>query len=364
MIYPNLTIVDLSHYALISVRGPDAQKFLQGQLTCDMRDITETHHNLGAYCNLKGRVIAIFRIFLKDNIYYLQLPKELVENTLKKLKKHAMFSKVTIEENTEWKKIGVAGKNAEKILSEIFNTPIVYENGKTTQQAALEVFKRQEHSTKDNVLSQNNIIILSFPVLPSSKIESKNLIDIGSEHSKGSENSISNGFARFELLGPSQMINSIWESLLQSKSEKVEIKKEEFWKLLDIEAEIPEIFKETTEIFLPHYINLPQLNAVSFTKGCYHGQEVIARMEYKANIKRHLYHIILPITDAPIPVNVSVRIPVCVPAPGALLFLKNNPESKDIGTVVMASQSAAGIEMLVEILDEYKDFDLNTKETV
>ncbi len=86
-----LTITELKDYALISVSGPDALKFLQGQLTCDMQNIIETRHQLGAYCNLKGRVIALFRIFLKNNTYYLQLPVGLVDNTLKKLKTWHVF---------------------------------------------------------------------------------------------------------------------------------------------------------------------------------------------------------------------------------------------------------------------------------
>lgn len=60
------------------------------------------------------------------------------------------------------------------------------------------------------------------------------------------------------------------------------------WKLTNIESHIPEIFKDTSGNFLPHNINLPQIKAISFTKGCYRGQEIISRMEYKAKIKKCL----------------------------------------------------------------------------
>ena len=63
----------------------------------------------------------------------------------------------------------------------------------------------------------------------------------------------------------------------------------DIWKSLDIQAGIPAIYPETSEKFLPHEINLPQLNAVNFKKGCYTGQEIIARMEYRGKLKNHLY---------------------------------------------------------------------------
>jgi folate-binding protein YgfZ len=62
------------------------------------------------------------------------------------------------------------------------------------------------------------------------------------------------------------------------------------WKYLDIKNGIPAIYPETSEKFLPHEIDLPKLNGVSFKKGCYTGQEIIARMEYRGKLKNHLYH--------------------------------------------------------------------------
>jgi len=299
----SLTITELKHYALISVSGPDALKFLQGQLTCDMQNITETHHQLGAYCTLKGRVIALFRIFLKDNIYYLQFPIGLVENLLKKLKKHGMFSKISIQdESHQWQKIGVSGKPAAKVLSEILNKEIIYEVNKT------------EQALRD---LQNDILILSLPGLE----------------------------PRFELIAPSTtsspptLNQTLWETL----SQRAEIQDLEYWKLLDIRAGIPEIWPETTEQLLPHYINLPHLNAVSFTKGCYCGQEIIARMEYRAKIKRRMIQAILLNTHK-------------APLPGTLLFEKTEKSSdpkKDVGTVITASSTAKGVEMLIEVLDEH-----------
>ncbi len=217
-----------------------------------------------------------------------------------------MFSKISIQdESHQWQKIGVSGRDADKILSEILNKNIIYEANHAKQ------IERdlQQHIFNDT----NDILILSLP---------------------GNE-------PRFELIAPStsSSLTTLWEIL----SQQAEIQDLEYWKLLDIRSGIPEIWPETTEQLLPHYINLPQLNAVSFTKGCYCGQEIIARMEYRAKIKRHMIHAILPNTRQ-------------VPVPGTLLFEKNEENSdqtKDIGTVVTASPTATGVEMLIEVLDEY-----------
>jgi folate-binding Fe-S cluster repair protein YgfZ len=109
-----ITQVKLDAYALISVSGPDAQSFLQGQLTCDLKDLDPTHLRLGAYCNLKGRVIVLFKLFLVDSVYYLQCPKDLVDRSLAKLKQHALFSRVDIRDQSEhYIKIGLIGEEKE-----------------------------------------------------------------------------------------------------------------------------------------------------------------------------------------------------------------------------------------------------------
>lgn len=71
------------------------------------------------------------------------------------------------------------------------------------------------------------------------------------------------------------------------------------WKLLDMQEGIPAVYPETSGLFLPHDINLPDLNAVSFTKGCFTGQEIIARMHHRGKPKKHLYRGFSPVMLAP-----------------------------------------------------------------
>jgi folate-binding protein YgfZ len=233
MNYPTAFIVDLSPVdGLIAVSGQDAVSFLQGQLTVDMHEIKTKKHSLAAFCNLKGRIHALFRLFYDQDTYYLAAPKEIISPAVTQLKKFARFSKVTLTEVSEqWQHFG------------IFNAEYFDAAG---------------------------IICLK----------------------------LSNNPQRVELWGLISAMQAQWNKL----SLTLPIKTVNEWKLLDIEAGIPNIWPETQEKFLPHYLNLPQLGAVSFSKGCYVGQEIIARMQYRGNVKRGLSRALidnLPILPAP-----------------------------------------------------------------
>lgn len=174
--------VDTSSLGLLAIRGARAKEFLQGQLTCHMDEITPTHSSLAAHCNPKGRIISLFRIFMQDDQYYLQMPVSMIPITMDALKKYAVFFKV-----------------------ELFHEP-----------------------------SNSKVIYCGDP-LPTDMTSKKP------------------------------------------------------WNYFDIIQNIPNIYPETTEKFLPHELNLHQLNAISFNKGCYTGQEIIARMQYRGKLKTHLY---------------------------------------------------------------------------
>lgn len=224
------TLVHLNTYTLIQVSGSDAQSFLQGQLTCDVRALQSTGLSLGAYCNLKGRVMVLFKLFVKDNVYYLQCPTELALQAIEKFQRHALFSQVHIQnQSPAWSAIGLIGDIA--LLQSQYDT----------------LFQ--------------NLIVVATP---------------------------NNTESQWECIGPSYLIATLWDTLIQAPD--VMVKTLEYWKLLDIRKGIPEIYLNTSERFLAHHLNLPALNAVCFSKGCYHGQEIIARMQYRSTIKKQLVH--------------------------------------------------------------------------
>lgn len=269
-------IIDLNKaYGLIAVAGKDAQTFLQGQLTTDVTTLTPAN-SLSAYCNIKGRIRALLRVFLYQDTYYLQMPQALLSKILATLNQYAKFSKVTLQDvSSEWQRFGIlAGPEIQTHLSSI----------------------------------AGNAVQLIYPLVDS--------------------------YSRWELLGPAPLLKTGLHDLLPY----TETASFETWKLLDIRARIPEIWPETTEQLFPHYLNLPQLGGVSFHKGCYAGQEIIARMEYRATLKRHLFHAVLATSPH-------------VPLPGTPLLATLEGKEK-IGTVISASRTPENtVEMLIEALD-------------
>ena len=235
--YSNTVLADLSHYALIEASGDDVIEFLQGQLTNDIKLVTENSGQLSAYCNPKGRILANFRIFKRHKHYFLRLRSDIVDATLKRLRMFVMRSKVElIDRSDELSRIGIAGVNASKNLSTMFkNLP----------------------ANADDSSTENEITIIKLPgTLP-----------------------------RYEAHGPVEKIKELWETL----QENAILIGENSWNLLTIRAGIPEIVSETVEAFVPQMVNLQAINSLSFTKGCYPGQEVVARMHYLGKLKRRLF---------------------------------------------------------------------------
>lgn len=235
--YSELILADLSHYSLLKASGNDVVEFLQGQLTNDIKLVTENIGQLSAYCNPKGRILANFRIFKRDDDYYMRLRSDITEATLKRLRMFIMRSKVELtDKSDELCCIGIAGANATKHLSSLFN--------KLPQNA-------------DESSAENEITIIKLPgTLP-----------------------------QYEAYGPFAKIKNLWEKL---KSDATMIG-ENSWNILTIRAGIPEIVSETVEAFVPQMVNLQAINSLSFTKGCYPGQEVVARMHYLGKLKRRLF---------------------------------------------------------------------------
>lgn len=88
-------------FSTLKVSGPDAMHFLQGQLTCDMREMLPMMHQWGAFCNRQGRVLALMDVFRMEDDYFLTLPQEIMATIYQELKKYIVFSKVTIDDVTQ-----------------------------------------------------------------------------------------------------------------------------------------------------------------------------------------------------------------------------------------------------------------------
>ena len=268
-------LVDLSHLSILRAYGEDAQSFLQGQTSNDILQVSDTHSQLGAYCNPKGRMLAIFRIFKHGEAYCLQLPTALAEATLKRLRMFVMRAKVKIElADAELLRIGLSGPNAERLITRILGTAPV---------------------KPDDSLAANGITVLR----------------------------LSGPHARFEIIAPPEEILTMWATLAtEAKPAGAAV-----WSWLDIMAGTPTILPGTVEEFVPQMANLELVGGVSFTKGCYPGQEIVARMHYLGRLKQRMFR-----------AHVETPEP---PQPGTSVFAPDLP-GQSTGSVVDAQASPEG----------------------
>ena len=270
----------LSHEGVLAVRGSDAAKFLQGQLTCNLNYLSDTQASLGARCTQKGRMQSSFRILLQGDGVLLAMATELLEPQLADLKKYAVFSKSKLtDESAAWVRFGLA--NADTSL------------------AALG---------------------LALPAETDSVVRTDRLIAIR----------VSPG--RAELWVPTEQADAV-RSQLTAQLPQAELNA---WLLGQIRAGIGQVMAQTRELFIPQMLNLQAVGGVSFKKGCYTGQEIVARMQYLGKLKRRLYRLSLEATQ--------------LPEPGTPLFSPGHNSA--VGEVVIAAKADQSIELLAVLQAE------------
>ncbi len=262
-------LCDLTTNNCIKLLGDKSADFLQGQATCDVNLVNKTHITLGSLCDYKGRVYAIFYLFVWQDNYYLWLPHDIIENTITQLSKYAVFSKVILQNQTnELVTIGIGGSQCEKYLTTIL----------------ADVPKAANECTQND-----QYILIKISEIPQ----------------------------RYLLTSTNSEMQKYWQ-LLRQHANHVSSKN---WELNNITEAIPMIHTQTINLFTPHQLNLPELNAVSFNKGCYTGQEIVARTQYLGKLKQHLY-------------RAMVNLPIH-PQPGEKISVSTeNNEINEIGIIV------------------------------
>ena len=264
----------LSHEGVLAVRGVDASKFLQGQLTCNMDYLSDAKATLGARCTQKGRMQSSFRILLEGDGVVLAMASELVEAQLLDLKKYAVFSKSKLtDESAAWVRFGL--NHADAAL------------------ASLGLDLAQD---TDAVARANDLVAIRVsPARAELWVRADQAADVQ---------------ARLAAQLPQGELND--------------------WLLGQIRAGIGQVFAQTREEFIPQMINLQAVGGVSFKKGCYTGQEIVARMQYLGKLKRRQYRLSLEGID--------------LPAPGVELF--SPVHNSSVGNVVVAARNGSHVELL------------------
>lgn len=224
---PSLAIAPLHSWAAITMVGDDKKSYLQGQITSDVVSLNNDESTLGAHCDAKGKVWSTFRLFHHNGGYAMLQPRDLIERELAEIKKYAVFSKVEIEISSD-AILGVIGEHANQFIDSI----------STTEGDVREV----EGGTAVKVDEQRWVLLISE--------------------------------------------NAAIQFVEQSQAEKVT---QELWTLLDILTVQPILNAEQQNEHIPQALNLQALNGISFNKGCYTGQETVARAKFRGTNKRALY---------------------------------------------------------------------------
>ncbi len=226
-------MIKLENWSVIQISGNDVTNFLQGQLTCDTTQITEQQSSLAALCNHQGRVLAIFLLFKRNNEFYALLPSAIKEQFIQHLAKFAVFSKTTLVDVTESTLVVAFVGDQIEILVESYFSNLPTSPYETTH--------------------ENDFTVCQLPMTTSCYI----------------------GF------GPRDHENHLAKAAPFCNDDAL-------WQAACILSGFPTLQAETIGIATPHMLNLPNLNAVSFSKGCYVGQEIIARTHYLGKAKRQL----------------------------------------------------------------------------
>ena len=229
-------IFNLKQLSVLSVSGNDALTFLQGQLTNDISLATSTKSIHAGFCNPKGRLLAFFHIIKYLDSYLLFFPESIAENITKKLSMYILRSDVKLELNPD----------------------------------RLMYFGLHTNNPSGELDLLNNL-----PKNEMESVDAKSLI-VTKLYSDG---------LRLIIVGDKNNCNNF----VGNNSDAFE--KEEFnvWAAHNIESGIPNIFNETQETFIPQSINLDIIGAINFKKGCYTGQEIVARTHYLGKPKRRMY---------------------------------------------------------------------------
>lgn len=268
----------LNQERLLEVKGVDATRFLQGQLTCDVATLQPGNSTLGARCNPKGRMQSSFRLLkVNEEQYLLAIPDELLEPQQQDLAKYAAFFKVQLADVSErWLRLGVWGENTSAAL------------------AAANLDKTSSNLDQGLVLAV--------------------------------------GDNTFEVWLPVDQADACMAAL---KTHAVLVPVND-WNLQLIRLGIGQVHADTRESFIPQMLNFQQLGGVSFSKGCYTGQEIVARMQYLGKLKRRMYRLIREGTQ--------------LPSPGTPI--QDNSNGQVVGEVVMAAQANEQIELLAVLQNE------------
>ena len=264
-------LVPLTHLSLIEAAGEDAKSFLHSQFTSDVNHLKVGQAQHAGWCTAKGRMQASFLVWRQNDTYRMVLAADLQEATQKRLQMFILRAKVKLQSLTDHLLLlGVAGPQAIETLGD----------------AGLAV----PEEVMTSAITGDQVVI---------RLDGR----------------------RFIVAVPEAAVTALWQKL-SVKARPVGLP---VWRWLDIQAGYPLVSLATKEEFVPQMADFEKIGGVSFHKGCYPGQEIVARTQYLGKVKRHLFRL-----RSSAPLNA-----------GQHLYSPDNPD-QSCGTVMTVAPSPAG----------------------
>ncbi|GJI93709.1 folate-binding protein [Duganella caerulea] len=280
-------VAPLGDQGLIALDGEESASFLHNQLTNDVEHLGLAEVRLAGYCSPKGRLLASFLMWRNETTIFLQLPREIQAPVQKRLGMFVLRAKTKLSDATELPAsqvaLGLGGGMAEETLQNWFDP---------------------------------------LPAKPFTKVD----------HPLGTLIRVADVFGapRYQWL----MSAEVAQTVVPELAAKLSVGRTDAWHLSEIHAGIPQITKATQEQFVPQMINFELLGGVNFKKGCYPGQEIVARSQYLGKLKRR---------------TTLVSIADAAAAAGVEVFATADPE-QPCGMIVNAAPNGkGGIDALVEM---------------
>lgn len=238
---------NLGHLGLIRASGEETFQFLHGQFTNDLNQVDVNTSQLSSYCNAKGRMLAILRVFKRDEDYFLLMRRDVIASVLKKLNMFKLMAKVELTDvSDEFVVFGIVDPKNDALLKEM---------------------NIQVPKELDQVITQHGTT----------------LIKLTGESS------------RTLIIAEPEKAKEIWQSAAKQSIQS----SDRIWELVDIQNGIPDVTAETSEAFIPQMVNLELIGGVNFQKGCYPGQEIVARTHYLGKPNRRMYRINIESGECP-----------------------------------------------------------------
>jgi hypothetical protein len=262
-------IYPVAHLGVLTIAGKDAAKFLQGQITCNINDITDIKSSLGAMCNPKGRAITTFLLVKNAEAFVMILPKELLTSVKKRLQMYVLRSDVILTDNS----------------------------------------------------NELELIGLSYSVAQSEPLFETN---------RQQENIVVNFRNRSLIIADVNNAQKFWTEQVNQGFQPDDSAQ---WRYLDIISGIPWLSAETSEEFIPQMLNLDKLGGISFNKGCYTGQEIVARTHYLGKAKRELF--------------VAEGDDIMPPEPNTAVIDDSSGTEQSVGKVLCAQNRKKNCKMLI-----------------